>query len=818
MRRPSFSGWGLAGVVLVVFAASCSGANQGGRSGSTSVLETATEARRSAIEVHALAERPRLTVVRREGDPAPAVAIAVATDLGPGPTAALSALVEARLVASGFAVHVHVDRSGFRVEWTVSDAARLPVFFAAIARAMRDPFVSTGPELALITRRLAALRKAPLDAPELGLVSACTGQPGVSPNERLVDPASAAFARDLERQRGEVLHAGRTAIAAVGPSSFADLVDAALESTEGFPIGEAASDPFPAADVVSTYIAPPSGAVGSRLGRITVAVRLGDALSAVGLAERLAAPGSALRARLSALPEAFRLTEVIGVARPRGGCVSVSLSPDVAVPEGSLEVVAARAAAVVQHELRLGQVLPSSPEVATRQILSAADPRDAAARAAWWDLSVSVPNAAPRFVTLLGSPARRGFSGADASTSRAFVSEVQRAVAQTMEPVLERKATVERGQGELWMLVASPCGVAYEGVFDAGTTALGLVAAVASRDLRSGVVVEPWVGAEGLGILAHSSARDERETPMELASRVGDAAARVLAAGDLSETALSEARASLLSHLGRVSGQGGLVFDSLSLAMVPEHPSWMDPFGSFVRVSGATLSQARLRLRDLLGGPLRLSVIANADVEQAAEVGRAVERYLVPRVLARPCPTFMAGNSKPGQLGVRLPRESSLGQTLVSASVPRVGVSGHELALFSALALSGAGGILDVTFPAGSGVLSSARVVGTGYAAALVIDIRAPDDLMVGALADVRAIFQRLANTGLSQAEIARASRIALERDEEARLLPRRRLISLWTGRPSPLRETPTAQSLSTFLATTFQPTQLYVIEGLPER
>src|SRR5215468_4275071 len=53
------------------------------------------------IDVRDLPGRPRLTVVVRDGDPAPALGLVVVTELGPGPTTALAAVVESRLRTAG---------------------------------------------------------------------------------------------------------------------------------------------------------------------------------------------------------------------------------------------------------------------------------------------------------------------------------------------------------------------------------------------------------------------------------------------------------------------------------------------------------------------------------------------------------------------------------------------------------------------------------------------------------------------------------------------------------------------------------------------
>ena len=811
-RRPPSRTFGrLAALAVPLALASCSGATGPTKRGGPSVLTAAGGAPIAGIEVHALDERPRLTLVNRDGDPAPAIAVAFATDPGPATAAALSALVEARLASAGFETRVRADRTGFRVEWLVENTTRVAPFFAALVRSMRDPVVANGPESSLVTRRLAALRKAPLDAPELAAIAACTGRLGLSPRETMPDPASPTFAGELEGQRRDGLHAGRASIAAVGPASFGALVTKALEASEGWPIGEPAADPFPTADTVASYVAPPQSAP---RGQVTLAVRLGDALGAVATAERLAAPGSPLHARLGSLPETFRAVEVVGVARARGGCVSVTIEPDARLDAAALERAAGRAAAVTRHEIQVESAAPATSAVAMRQILSAADPRDAASRAAWWDLTTPVPAAPPRVAVALALPPRA--TPTQGSSGRTFAAELDRAWAATNDPVVERRAAVERGQGELWALVASPCGVVDEGVVDAGATALAMLAAAASRDPGSGVALEPWVGPDGMGLVAHAAPRDEHETPVELARRVGDAAARALSPAALTPAALTEARTSALAHIERTTGRGGVAFEALATALVPEHPSWIDPLGVYTRVSGAGLEGTRLRLRTLLEGPLRLAVLANADPAQSSAVAQAVDRWLVPRPPPRACATATRGPSRAGPLTARLARDAGLAQALVAAPMPATNAPGHELALFVALALGGDGGLLETTLPPSGGVRATARVVGTNQAAALVVDVRAPSDLLATAVNDVRALLGRLSRSGLAAPEFGRAAALASRREAESRADPRRRLIQLWSGRGQP-RETPTMQAVTAFLATSLAESSLLVVEAHPD-
>ncbi|MEP7122345.1 MAG: hypothetical protein ABJE95_15595, partial [Byssovorax sp.] len=274
------------------------------------------------IEVRRIDARPRLTLVTRDGDPAPAIVAAVATDLGSVLTTGLAATVEARLVAAGFAVDTRVDAGAFRVRLALADPARAAAFFTALAQAFARPIAPGSPELALASSRLLALKRNPFDAPEVLAVAACTGALGVAPGDRGADPArSEADARALEIARAQALHAGRTAIAAVGPASFTAAVAAGLGASQGWPAGDAAADAWPTSETVAAFTAPP---VDHRGARLTLAVRTADPEAAAAAAERLGAADAPLVERLDALAQQWRVLDVSGVARPRGGCVSVT--------------------------------------------------------------------------------------------------------------------------------------------------------------------------------------------------------------------------------------------------------------------------------------------------------------------------------------------------------------------------------------------------------------------------------------------------------------------------------------------------------------
>ncbi|WP_437971634.1 hypothetical protein WMF04_21040 [Sorangium sp. So ce260] len=819
---------------LVVLAA-CSGAAPGGPTAPGRALVSTPEGSVGRIEVRNLEARPRLTLVSRDGDPAPALVASVATDLGSVATTALASVVEARLAAAGFDVDARIDRSAFRVRLLVRDAARVAPFLRALSAAFAQPIAAGSPEVARAIERLQALRSSPLDAPELAPAAACTGRLGLAGAEPVVDLATPAGVRELEGWRTAALHAGRTSIAAVGPAAFCAEAARAAEGVDRWPAGGPPADAWPAADTVGVYT---TNQLERRAARVTLAVRVASPQAAVAAAERLGAPGSPLRARLSALPSPFRTVEVLGVARPRGGCVSVTIEASDLPAAPPVEASAALAVAVARQEIRRGLAAPPSPATATRQILTAQDPRDAGARAAWWALSGSAPSAPPeRWATALGlppsaeppRPAAPGDAGA-----RLFEAELGRALAAGAQPALERRTLVERGQGEVWVLLASPCGVAEEGVYDAGATALAALAAVQTRRRELDVTIEPWVTADAVGVIAHAPFRDDRETPAELGRRVASAAARTIAATTLGPEALTLARAAALEHLERLSGGRAAALEAFASAIAPDHPSWVEPFGVWDRVASGALETVQLRWQALATGPLRLAVLANADASQAAAAAEAAERWLAPRLAPRGCASpDGAVVPRIGHHDARLPAGTALSQAVVGARLPaarEATTTARELAELTVAALNGEGGLLAAALGAAAppaadpaaprrqlAARASARVVGGARAAALAVEIRAPSAELDEASDRVKELLAGLAQR-VTDADLGRAEAHVARRERDALAEPRRRLIHLFNGRAP--RSAPAKATLAAwraFLASALGADAIVTVEARPD-
>ena len=792
-----------------------------------SALSSLPEGSIGRIEVRRIEARPRLTLVSRNGDPSPAIVAAIAADLGSVPSTALAAVIEGRLKAGGFDVDTRADRSALRVRWLPPDASRVAPFLAALAAALRQPIVAGAPELQLAAERIQGLYRNPLDAAELEPVAACTGRLGVVAREPSTDIASAAGARDLEAWRRAALVASRTSIAAVGPATFCLAAATALEQVDGWEIGVPAADTWPTGDTVGVYTSP---TLGKRDARVSVALRVGDPHAAVAAAERLGAPDSPMLARLSTLGRPWRAVEVVGAARPRGGCVSVTLEASSQPDATPIEQAAALATAIVRQEIRVELGGPHEPTVVTRQILSAADPREAASRAAWWALAGSIEGSPERSAITLGvaplsdRPSTAGRPGADPAAQleparQRFQAGLERALAAVSgAPVAERRVAVEQGQGELWLLLASPCGVTDEGAQDAGATALAAATAVQAQR-STGAQIEPWITPDGVGVIAHAAIRDPDETPAALARRVADAASRTLAATSMSLETLGEARAATLEHLERTAGRSAAALEAFTGAIAPEHPSWLEPFGVWSRVANGGIEAVRLRWQAIGAGPLRVAVLANADAAQSAAAASAVDRWLAPRVSEpRPCAAPPAMTPRSGRFDVRLPRGTPLAQAILGAPIPPASAAGHEHAQLLALALDGGDGLLAGALRGQtSGARASARILGGARAAALMIDVRAPLDGLEPAVGEVKALLARLGQAGPSEADLTRAAAAMARRERSLRADPRRRLVELWIGRPGGPAARPTLAAWRQWIASAMKESSLVVVEARPE-
>jgi hypothetical protein len=774
-------------------------------------------------------------LVVRDGDPHGALSVVALTGAGSYASSGLAAVLESRLQKAGWsAVASRADRDSFRLRILFDTEEQAKGIVGAVRNSLAQPIVAGSPELGLAARRIAALKRHTFEAPIVASIARCTGELGALPSEPAPDPASSDGVSLLESVRAATFAASRVSFGATGSASLVASVADAIRAGDEWPPGASVDAVWPSNDATGSFA---SAGMAAGTARVTLAFSVRRAETAVSLAQASGAPEGALGARLRSLSVPFRVIESTATARPRGGCVSITMETPRSGP--GIEDAAALATQITRQEIERAQSPavardrggPSLATEASRAVRAAADPRDSAELAAVWTmtlpagpsdretlavaLALAPPNLDPRDANAdLGAQAQ-------VSTQRlsAALAQIDKA---SSTPVLERRDRVERGQGELWVLLASPCGTSAEGEADSGFSALAVTAALAARgrDTR-GVALEPWIAPDGIGVMAHAQ-RAPGESTSSMNSRVADEVARALVVAPFASGPFFTARGALLDRVGNGISADGRALDALAGAVAPGHPSWVAPLGSWEELAKVGVEGASLRWSALTSGPLRIAIVANEDAQQADQVTRIIDRYLV-RATDQPraCPPVEATPTpRTGTLEVALSASSSTSsaQALVGFPVSPEGSPDTALAEITLAGLNGPDGWLVKALGSPAlGATAQARLIGGTRAAALVVDVRAPDSQLDAAVAQVRGLFQRLRQGAMLQADLDRSGAQRDKWDLEASLDPRRRLVDLWRDAP-PNPKVVSLEAWRVWAASALKDDKLIVVLARPKR
>jgi hypothetical protein len=304
------------------------------------------------------------------------------------------------------------------------------------------------------------------------------------------------------------------------------------------------------------------------------------------------------------------------------------------------------------------------------------------------------------------------------------------------------------------------------------------------------VELSEWITSDGVGVRLHASRRPF-ETDVALARRAADRLGAAFLALPPDAGSVDRARASLLSAGAAMPEEAA--FGILSEALVPGHPSWTFPLSEgrgLDAPSGAALS----RLSALRHGPLRLAVLAG-DAALLQEVVRGVDRWVPRGAGARVCPAMPTPPPpRPGTYAS--PSEAS--SVWLALPLPRgQGVTLHDAARATAAALDGPSGLLSRALSSGLASAWAAKVVGSREAPALVVHVTSAGQALDAAVAQVRALFDRLRQGALSEADRTYAASRLAEQDLRAELTREGRLQRLWRGDP----KTPAVPSLEAWRA-----------------
>jgi hypothetical protein len=806
--------------VLLGATAGCAGAPASTKSPS---------ALRPIAETTQIAGHPPVAVIARDGDPSAAVAVAVLTDgiepaRGAEVPVALAAVMEARLAAAGVeSANVTPAAEGFRVRVLSPGGARARDVVSALRAALLTPVTATGPEMTAVARKLAALAQRPIADPALRVAARCTGEAFAS-----ADAAPPLPASTVEAWRAASAGLGRVVFGAVGPREEVIALAAAVGQGPLWPHASpliALGASHAASDAIQVYDATPDLPPGAA--RVTFAIHTANAERAAAAGESLGDAKGALVARLGALEPAARVRDVTATAHVGGGCLVVTV--DLPAPDATADppVALAAVANVVREQMLIDVADARISRASARDLANrAADPREAAERAAFWTLLLAAGPPAPATepsdpVAVVAGLAMGSASGGDdalAVRSKAIRTEIDRATAAQGEPVAEMRARLERGQPELWVLVASPCGTEAETDADAGAGAIAAMAAaewVHGETSGSDASAEGWAAPDGVGVVAHAAGATG-ETSEALARRVAGLAARSFGAAALDAKDLARARGRLLAS--SASGEDAHGFGVLADALAPGRPSWMVPWGTMQSLERSSDATVRARLDALRSGPLRVAVLANQDASQVDVALQTVDQWIARRPGgSRACPPRAnVPPPRPGTYGLERPGASSADAWLAFA-LPPFDPAARAAASVVAATLDGAGGLLEKALGAGLARGWQAHVSGPARAPALVVRVSSAQGTLDAAVAEVRALFDRLRLGALTDADRARALAHLAEERLAASLDPKARLVALWRGE-APETPSPSLDAVRAFAALLLKDDALILVATRPPR
>jgi hypothetical protein len=288
-----------------------------------------------------------------------------------------------------------------------------------------------------------------------------------------------------------------------------------------------------------------------------------------------------------------------------------------------------------------------------------------------------------------------------------------------------------------------------------------------------------------------------------------------------SADAFSDARAALMARVASVDSPDGPAEQAAASLLAPSHPSWLAPLGSLETLAPTSAPSASLTWSAISEGPLRLAVLANADLSQERVAANEAERWVLRGASAqRSCPPVDAGRpALSGLLPIELPANSPSAEAVVALPVAPPGDPKRVLADLLLAGLSGSDGWLQRALrPLGAATSADARLVGGSRASALVIEIRAPERGLPDAVAQVRGLLARLRAGALSQADLDRSLATRRSWNTHARLHPRRRLLDLWQAAPEPNADPVALETWRSWAASALGEDRLAVVLATPKR
>jgi len=707
-------------------------------------------------------ERPALTLLARTGDPRGAIAFVGSHARGSQASAALLGLLVGRMHTAGMTgLEGRAHGLGVELSRRLDADADIARFIHEVHAALAAPVRSGEPALREAQRRLDALAALRFVTDGERAAAACSGELGLA-EPKPWDVSSRVNLAALEAAREAVFRVPSAAFAVLGPARLLEAATQALGKESPWPARSADAEVWPEGDSVTVDS---EGHARS----LTFAVRVPDADKAISAGLALGQPGSLLLRHLQALNPPWRLQRASAIARRRGGCLRFDV-----VPASESSPDAAEAAEVVAVLSRSASLELSRAQAGglDESVVRPADPLTAATLAAWRALPSTLANEPAREVVAYSAESGDHFSASDLERA------LRRARSDNAPRTFELLQRAEAGQGELWMLLAGACGTSSEQTADAGALALALRTAARTHTV-GGVRLEPWISTDGVGLIAHAPRKSPLETPDEQAERVAQALGEALAMPPEPHD-FAAAREELLRQMG---GHGLPAWSLLLDGLAPNHPSWIEPHGTFQTLTDLQLETVERARRALLKGPLRLAVLANRGETQGTAAAQELDTWLATfRRDAVSCPSTEPIAPRRGELLLDLEAAATEAAYI---GLSFVGSQSQRAAELGAILLNRPEGVLTRALAGVAGpTRARARLLGGQRATVLVIELHAAAELQADAVSRVRSALDQLARSGIGPEQQASLLRELEENEEHARFDPRRRLIELARPRP----------------------------------
>lgn len=704
---------------------------------------------RERIEVVRQTERPTLKLVHRIGDPEGGVSMAVFVEGGSRAALALLALVTTRL-GEEKDLDVRAFSSGVVFSVLAASPTGAESAMKRLSNALLAP-VEAGEKLeAKANHLLALLPEAPRSK-----VDQCLGVLGSD------GPSRAPFSsREVEQIRAEHAVSMRVGMGALGDPSLLRAALAAHETQTWRP-GSMVSLPAVTPGSVDVQTGPHR--------QVRFALATPRATEAMLALEELKSQDHPLRAHLSAASGRFSLAASRVALEPWGACLSVTLDQAELARAPKAEDLAALLR-VTAEEIRFALDIAVPKGGGAMTLLSPENALDALTLSAW----TAPPSAA--------LPDERSISevvlGASDGVSRDSITRALDALkGRRSGERLELVRRDEAGQGETWVLVASPCGTAPELPREAGFRAMTVRSLALDFDGIDDVRMEPLATPAAIGLLGHAPRR-AGESARHHAMRIARALGRALGGDALDGRDVATTRARMIGELGDQPGP------PLALeVMSGGKPSLLDARGNAESLSAASSIDVERIRAELAAEPLRVALLDSSGTDLSPAVLEALGLWLDGSAESKSrCPTSSLEPAKPGVWTLVSPSEGVTARTYVATPSAGSLEAGRALVF---LVEQERGALARGLLEPGLALTVSSQYWGTDGGGAFLFELGAEREQLDRAEGQLRAILNRLAARGITNAELGLLREEKARQDRERARSPRGRIVDLWSGRPS---------------------------------